>query len=127
MSSLSAELAALGPLFAVVETLVIQTPSASEVTLCLPDPRRWKLLIDAPVLGSQTFAISTVSGNVAKGGGIVLALAGGTTGGARHSFEENFRDDATIVQAGFYGGISGGAAPPANVTWTVIEVLLNTG
>lgn len=124
MSSLSRELADLGPLFQVQETLVTQGAGAAEVTLCGTDARRWALFVSVPNTSGNAFTVSTVPGHVSKGGG--LQLVSGQTGGGGHfeRLELDFRRYGTAVQGAWYGGIPGGVGPSGPIVWTVLEILL---
>lgn len=127
MSLLSRELSDLGPLFNVLESVVTQTSSQTEIILCSANALRYAVIISPPTSPAERYAVSTVTGNIALGGGRSLGVSSGAGGVGSQVAEWDTKKYGPLPQRTLYGGIQGGAAPPTTVQWGVIEILLVPG
>lgn len=121
MSSLSAELSALFPLFQIVETRVGPV-SDHAVQLCTQNSLRWALWLAFNAVPNQNVYISTRTDQILQSAGIPVVLGDSAQIEVFQAPLLNFRDHGPLVQQAWYGG------QQATIThdWTVIEVLLLT-
>lgn len=119
MSSLSAEISALFPLFQVQETRVGPV-SDHAVQLCAQNSLRWALWLAFNAVPNENVYISTLQSQILQSAGIPVVIGDATAVRVFQSPLLNFRDHGPLVQQAWYGG------QQATIThdWTVIEVLL---
>lgn len=124
MSSLSRELAQLGTLFEVRETLVTRNPVGGAQLLVPSDPRRWKIIICVPSSVVHDYYVATNPTTINQGGGypVTRVVAAGIY--TPHPFEADFRSDGAIVQQAWYGAALNGSGVADSFVWTIFEVLL---
>ena len=127
MSLLSKELSALGPLFQIVPSTPIQQSGQATVQLCLANPLRWGVIFGPPISPSTNIVIAPTADMILAGGGFLLATGSGLGSGTAEVAAYWFRRHGPLAQSAWFGGQGNGSPPAANVTWSVVEILLVPG
>lgn len=124
MSSLSRDLAQLGTLFEVRETLVARVAIGGAQLLVPSDPRRWKIIISVPSSVTHDYYVASNPTTINQGGGYPVSRIVATGIYTPYPFEAHFREDGALVQQAWYGAALNGSGVSDSFNWTIFEVLL---